>query len=120
VADSAFYTKKNLQSVGQHTFWITHVPSSIKEAKELLAYDCQFKPCTDERYSYFQHVNEYAGIWKRRSGSSTIPSPLLKRKRRNLKRDLTKNCVQQRHRSVKSVQWNRSASRMHTMLHKYV
>ena len=62
VADSAFYTKKNLQSIGQHTFWITHMPSTIKEAKELLASECQFKPCTDDRYSYFEHVSDYAGI----------------------------------------------------------
>jgi len=51
VADSAFYTRNNLQSVGQHTFWITHVPSTIKEAKELLASEYQINPCTDDRYS---------------------------------------------------------------------
>jgi len=33
VADSAFYTEKNLRSLGQHTFWISRVPVTIKDAK---------------------------------------------------------------------------------------
>jgi len=62
VADSAFYTKENLQSIGQHTFWISRVPVTIKDAKELLHSDLTFSPCTDERYSYSEHFSEYAGI----------------------------------------------------------
>ena len=102
VADSAFYTKKNLQSVGQHTFWITHVPSTIKEVKELLASDCQFKPCKDDRYSYFEHVSEYAGItqkWVQYYSESTIEAKKKKfeakldKKLRTAKKSLRKICA---------------------------
>jgi transposase len=37
MADSAFYTSGNIQSLGQHCFWISHVPMTITEAKELVA-----------------------------------------------------------------------------------
>ncbi|WFN37836.1 IS1634 family transposase [Methanomicrobium antiquum] len=62
VADAAFYTEKNLQTLGQHTFWISRVPVIIKEAKELVKSDCQFIPCDDNRYSYSESFSEYAGI----------------------------------------------------------
>jgi len=62
VADSAFYTEENLQSIGQHTFWISRAPVTIKAAKELLHSDLTFSPCTDERYSYSEHFSEYGGI----------------------------------------------------------
>jgi transposase len=29
MADSAFYTSGNIQSLGQHCFWISHVPMTI-------------------------------------------------------------------------------------------
>jgi transposase len=102
VADSAFYTKKNLQSVGQHTFWITHVPSTIKEVKELLASECHFKPCKDGRYSYFEHVSEYAGItqkWVQYYSEPTIEAKKKKfeakldKKLRTAKKSLRKICA---------------------------
>lgn len=57
VADSAFYTAENLQSVREHTFWITRVPATISDVTDL-----EFTPCKDERYSRFECPAEYAGI----------------------------------------------------------
>ncbi len=62
VADAAFYTEKNLQSLGQHMFWISRVPVTIKDVKELIKSDFQFTPCVDERYSSREYFSEYAGI----------------------------------------------------------
>ncbi|WFN33986.1 IS1634 family transposase [Methanogenium sp. S4BF] len=62
VADAAFYTEKNLQSLGRHMFWISRVPVTIKDVKELIKSDFQFTPCVDERYSYSEYFSEYAGI----------------------------------------------------------
>ena len=88
VADSAFYTKKNLQSLGQHIFWITRVPSSVKEAKNLLASGCQFKPCTDERYSYSEYESDYAGI--RQKQVLYHSEPMHEKKTKSLEKDLEK------------------------------
>ena len=62
VADSAFYTKPNLESLGPQTFWISRVPVSIDEAKLLVKSDCSFSPCADDRYEYTEHRSDYAGI----------------------------------------------------------
>ena len=50
VADSAFYTATNLQSLGQHTFWISRVPATIKEVRDLVRTGEPFLSCTDDRY----------------------------------------------------------------------
>jgi len=62
VADAAFYTEKNLRSIGQHTFWISRVPITVKDAKELINSDCTFLKSADERYSYSEYFNDYADI----------------------------------------------------------
>jgi transposase len=62
VADSAFYTAHNLQSLGQHTFWISRVPATIAEVQNLNRAECSFSPCSDERYGYSEYFSEYAGI----------------------------------------------------------
>ncbi|CAJ35805.1 IS1634 family transposase [Methanocella arvoryzae] len=62
VADSAFYTKENLQGVGVSTFWISRVPNTIKEAAQLLGSDVELKPCKDQRYSYYETLSDYAGV----------------------------------------------------------
>jgi len=62
VADSEFYTQETLQALGQHTFWISHVPATIAQVKELENADLDFIPCTDPRYSYSEHYSDYAGI----------------------------------------------------------
>jgi transposase len=62
VADSAFYTEKNLRELGKHTFWISHVPATISRVKELINSNLEFTTCSDERYSYSEHQENYADI----------------------------------------------------------
>ena len=69
-------------------FWITRVPSSVKEAKDLLASECQFKPCTDERYSYSEYESNYAGI--RQKQVLYHSDPMHEQKMKTLEKDLGK------------------------------
>jgi len=62
MADSAFYTKHNISTLGQHCFWISHVPDTINEAKNLCNQDVIWTPCTDTRYTYFEHSSSYGNI----------------------------------------------------------
>lgn len=62
VADSAFYTEENLQTLGTHTFWISRVPMVIEEANLLRRIDESFTVCNDDRYSYYSGYSDYAGI----------------------------------------------------------
>ena len=62
VADAAFYTAPNLQNLGQHTFWISRAPATIKEVQELIGTEDPFLSCADDRYGYQVHFSEYAGI----------------------------------------------------------
>lgn len=62
MADSAFYTKHNISTLGQHCFWISRVPETINEAKNLSKQDVIWTPCTDTRYTYFEHSSSYGDI----------------------------------------------------------
>jgi len=62
VADSAFYTGPNLQTLGQHTFWISHPPATIDEVKTLLVADEPMIPGEEEGYSFHERQVTYAGI----------------------------------------------------------
>lgn len=62
VADSAFYTEENLRTLGTRTFWITRVPVTIAQAKELHQAEVELRPCSDPRYSYAEYSSTYAGI----------------------------------------------------------
>jgi len=62
VADSAFYTEKNLRELGSHTFWISHVPATISRVNDLVNSTLEFTPCSDDRYSYSTHRENYADI----------------------------------------------------------
>ena len=62
VADSAFYTAPNLQTLGQHTFWISHPPAIIDEVKTLLVADVPMIPGKEEGYSFHERLVNYAGI----------------------------------------------------------
>jgi transposase len=62
VADSAFYTGPNLQTLGQHTFWISHPPATIDEVKTLLVADVTMVPGKEEGYSFHERLVNYAGI----------------------------------------------------------
>lgn len=62
IADAAFYTAENLATLGTHTFWISRVPATLNEVKDLIAADPSLQPCADDRYRYAEHMSEYAGI----------------------------------------------------------
>jgi transposase len=62
VADSEFYTSETLQLLGEHTFWISRVPSTINLAKELENADLTFTKSEDRRYSFSEHIVNYADI----------------------------------------------------------
>ncbi|MFA5003319.1 MAG: IS1634 family transposase [Methanolinea sp.] len=62
VADSEFYTPETLRLLGQHTFWISRVPGTIAQVKNLEHADLSFAPCRDPRYSYSEHRVNHAGI----------------------------------------------------------
>jgi transposase len=62
IADSAFYTEKNLQTLGSHTYWISHVPTTISRVKSLLASDTPLVPGNDPGYSFHECQAEYGGI----------------------------------------------------------
>ncbi|HWR25551.1 MAG TPA: IS1634 family transposase [Methanosarcina sp.] len=62
VADSSFYTENNLQNIGS-SFWISRVPATITEAKELLTANLNMKTLkSDDRYSFYQTFVEYGGV----------------------------------------------------------
>jgi transposase len=62
VADSEFYTPETLQLLGQHSFWISRVPSTISQVKELEEADLTLIPSRDPRYSYSEHYVDYAEV----------------------------------------------------------
>ena len=62
VADSEFYTPETLHLLGQHTFWISRIPGTIRHVKDLESADLSFTPCQDRRYSYSEHRVTYADI----------------------------------------------------------
>jgi len=62
VADSEFYTAETLKKLGQHTFWISRVPGTITEVKDLEKADLPFLATNDPRYSYSEHYVDYANI----------------------------------------------------------
>ena len=53
IADSAIYSEDNITELGERTLWITRVPATITEAKDLLGSDIELEACTDARYSYY-------------------------------------------------------------------
>ena len=62
VADSAFFTAKNIKNMSQDCLWITRVPSTLKKAKKLLKDCLEMKPCADDRYTVFETIVSYADI----------------------------------------------------------
>ena len=62
LGDSALYSEKNVQKLGDHTKWITCVPATIKEMTDLLKSDLDFIPTSDPRYSCSVVDSSYGGI----------------------------------------------------------
>lgn len=65
VADSALYSKENINHLGKKISWITRVPATIRAAKELLDSDIEMMPCQDDRYSCHISYSSYGGIEQR-------------------------------------------------------
>lgn len=65
MADSALYSANSVQELGFHCYWITHVPETIKEVKDILTSDVEWISCTDARYKYVVFENKYGGIDQR-------------------------------------------------------
>ncbi len=65
MADSAFYTAKNIQTLGRHCFWISHVPATITESRQYIAQDVQWSDCEDSRYKHCIISSSYGGISQR-------------------------------------------------------
>ena len=62
IADSAIYSDDNITELGEHTLWITRVPGTITEVKDLLNADIELKVCQDIRYSYYETTSSYGGM----------------------------------------------------------
>ncbi len=89
VADSAFYTATNLQSLGQHNFWISRVPATIKEVRDLVRTGEPFLSCTDDRYTYQEHFSEYAGIRQKWVLYRSVP--MYEREEKTFEKNLAKD-----------------------------
>jgi len=62
IADSAIYSEDNITELGERTLWVTRVPATITEVKDLLGADIELESCTDSRYSYHEVKSSYGGI----------------------------------------------------------
>jgi transposase len=62
IADSAIYSDDNITELGEHTLWITRVPGTITEVKDLLNADLKLEVCTDIRYSCYETTSSYGGM----------------------------------------------------------
>jgi len=65
IADSALYTEENIKNLGTETKWITHIPATVAEAKQLLDSDLIMTPCSDPRYAFFATDLNYGGVPQR-------------------------------------------------------
>ena len=95
MADSAFYTSENIQSLGQHCFWISHVPMTITEAKELVTSDVSWNVCEDIRYKFAVYDSVYGGIQQRwvlfhsTEQQKRVDAKLISRLEKQMKKDKT-------------------------------
>ncbi|KAG0323184.1 hypothetical protein BGZ97_012342 [Linnemannia gamsii] len=66
VADSALYTTQNLKKMA-HTLWVSRVPETIQEAKELVSQPAQAIAwhTQEDGYRYAPFDSDYAGIQQR-------------------------------------------------------
>ena len=62
IADSAIHSDDNITELGEHTLWVTRVPATINEVKDLQNTDVELEVCTDMRYSYYETTSSYGGM----------------------------------------------------------
>ena len=65
MADSAFYSSDSVSTMGQHCFWISRVPETIKEAQKIVDSNPEWTLCTDTRYKYSIYESLYGEIKQR-------------------------------------------------------
>ena len=65
IGDSATYTEDNVQRLGKDILWITRVPATINEAKELLDGDFDMITAEDPRYAFYTTRSNYGGVEQR-------------------------------------------------------
>lgn len=65
MADSALYSANSVKELGSHSYWITHVPETIKEAQNILSSDVEWISCKDGRYKYSIFESNYGGVDQR-------------------------------------------------------
>lgn len=95
LADSAFYTSENIQSLGKHCFWISHIPMTITEAKNLVTSEVAWTACSDIRYKYAVVESSYGGIPQKwvlfhsAEQQKRVETTLLPRLEKQMKKDKT-------------------------------
>ncbi|MDR3666542.1 MAG: IS1634 family transposase [Ignavibacteriaceae bacterium] len=100
VADSSFYTEDNIKNIGR-SFWISRVPATICEAKELLTANLNLKTLkSDERYSFYQTFVEYGGIKQK---WVLLLSHKMKEKKEETLRKKLENEVEKAEKSLKKL-----------------
>ncbi len=62
IADSAVYSEKNIRQLGTETLWITRVPATLNECKQLIDSDLFMAECFDSRYKCFSTTSNYGDI----------------------------------------------------------
>ena len=100
VADSAFYTKKNIAGCSQELRWVTRVPESIKATKDFyhsLSEENMQK--AGEGYWYTKAGSEYAGVPQRwlLIFSEKAYEREMKTFRKNLEKNLEKKQTELKH-----------------------
>jgi transposase len=100
VADSSFYTDDNIKNIGK-SLWISRVPATITEAKELLAANLNLKTLkSDERYSFYQTFVEYGGV--KQKWVLLLSHKMKEKKEETLKKKLDKE-VEKAEKSLKKL-----------------
>lgn len=66
IADSAFYTQENIQTLST-IFWLTRVPATLKAVQQLYQQISPeaMHPAEDSRYRYLAVCNQYGGVQQR-------------------------------------------------------
>jgi transposase len=80
IADSAFYTENSLQTLGRHTFWVSHVPATLSQAKSLLAAEIPMVPGLAPGYSFHECLMDYGGFLRNGCWSLRKKADISRRK----------------------------------------
>jgi len=62
IADSAVYTKANLQVMGSKTLFISRAPGTLQFVRQLTEAELDFTPCRQEGYRLYRTQTDYADV----------------------------------------------------------